>query len=152
MRTGQKRHKMAQNVPRWGGGQGLAPSLGALLGWVFVRRETAQALGPHPTPFSAILGPFRAILGLFWLRSTLTKDYLWPFLRLSRIQRCANWPKKGPKWRRGVGWGPRACAVSRSPPGVGIRAERDGTSPWPPPHPHLGPSGPVLGHFGPLGA
>ena len=32
---------------------------------------------------------------------------------------------------------------------VGVRTERDGASPWPPPHSLLGHSGPVLGLFWP---
>ena len=86
---------------------------------------------------------------------------LWPFLA-SRVtgsllsvwslgQKRPKMAQNGPRMaEKGVGWGPRACAVSRSPRGVGVFAVRDSASPWAPPHPLLGHSGPGWGHFGPF--
>ena len=81
-------------------GQGLAQSLGAFLGCVFARRETAQALGPYPTPFSAILGPFWAILGLFWAKEYMDKRLPVAISTTEQNPEVRELAKKGPQVRQ----------------------------------------------------
>ena len=60
--------------------------------------ETAQP-GPHPTPVSAIWGPFGAILGFFW-PTERPNSPKW-------LKMTPKWPKKRPKMTQNGPKGPK---------------------------------------------
>ena len=101
-------------------------------------------------------GPFWAILGHF--------GPFWPFKTvlaiLCHFELAHSSAQNGPKWPKGVGWGPRAspslsaCATHPLPKVAPRDGEALGHHPTPFGHfgpvGHFGPFWAILGHFGPF--